>query len=96
MVLNFVGFVGLAVLLLTFARARGVLRVGVDLLLACMSAATLYAWNAMGRANPMGTGTLALVVEAMLIVVVVADAAILTMRSNARSAGTAAAHSNYD
>src|SRR5579884_1161764 len=74
MVLNFVAFVGLALVLVAIAR-RPRLRVLVDVLLAGLSLATLYAWNAMGRANPDGTGSLALVVELALIAITLADAA---------------------
>jgi hypothetical protein len=75
MLLNFVAFVGLAVLLVVIARQRPLLRVAINVLLAGLSLATLYAWNAMGRANPAGTGSMALVVELALIVVTLADAA---------------------
>jgi hypothetical protein len=81
MVLNFVTFVGLAVLLISVARTRYPLRVVIDASLACVSVATLYAWNAMGRANPLGTGTVALVVEAAIIVLAVADVIIVLRRS---------------
>jgi hypothetical protein len=73
-ILNFLAFVGLALVLVVWARTRPVARVTVDLLLAVLSAATLYAWNAMGRANPAGTGTLALITESALLVLAVADA----------------------
>jgi hypothetical protein len=75
MLLNFAGFVGLGLLLVTVARLRAQLRVVVDVLLAIFSVATLYAWSAMGRANPYGTGTLALVVEVALVVIALGDAA---------------------
>ena len=81
MLLNCIGFVALAVLLVAIARARTSLRVIVDLLLAGLSLATLYAWDAMGRANPYGTGTLALIVELALVVVALADAAYVALRS---------------
>ena len=80
MLLNFVGFVGLALVLVLVARTRPALRLLVDGLLALMSVATLYAWNAMGRSNPYGTGTLALVVELALMMVALADAALFTLR----------------
>ena len=80
MVFNFVGFVGLAALLLTVARPRAQLRVLVNVLLAAFSVATLYAWNAIGRPNPYGTGTLALVVELALLVITLADAAFVAAR----------------
>jgi hypothetical protein len=81
MILNFVAFVGLAVVMLAFARTRPSLRVVVNLALACMSVVTLYAWNAMGRANPENTGTLALLVESVLIVLALADAVYVTLCS---------------
>ena len=74
MVLNFVGFVGLGILLVAIARLRPWLRATVDVLLAGLSLATLYAWSAMGRSNPSGTGTMALVVELLLIVIALGDA----------------------
>jgi hypothetical protein len=79
-ILNFVAFVGLAVVFGVFARARPTLRVLLDGLLVLLSAATLYAWNAFGRANPSGTGTLALVVELALIGVAVVDALVVLRR----------------
>jgi hypothetical protein len=79
MLLNFFAFVGLAVLLVTVALQRPLLRVAVNVLLAGLSLATLYAWNAMGRANPAGTGSMALVVEVALIVVALADAAFVAI-----------------
>ena len=79
MVLNFAAFVGLAAVLLVIARLRSSLRVLVDVMLAALSVATLYAWNAVGRANPLGTGTLALVVELALIVIALADAAFVAV-----------------
>jgi hypothetical protein len=88
MVLNFVGFVGLAIVLVTVARMRAQLRVVVDVALACLSLATLYAWTAMGRANPANTGIMALVVELALIVVALGDAAAQAVQS--RRAATAA------
>jgi hypothetical protein len=81
-VLNFIAFVGLAVIFALFARTRPSLRVLVDLFLVVLSAATLYAWNAFGRANPSGTGTIALVVELALMVAVIADA-LLVLRQRA-------------
>jgi hypothetical protein len=92
MVLNFVGFAGLAVLLLVVARTQPILRVIVDLLLSGMSIATLYAWNVMGRSNPYGTGMAALVVELGLIVIALGDAAFTAIRS--RVAASAAAPSS--
>jgi hypothetical protein len=85
MVLNFIAFVGLAVMLVTVARGRSILRAGVDMLLAALGIATLYAWNAMGRANPYGTGTLALAVESALIVLALGDALLVGLRSRARA-----------
>ena len=79
-VLNFVAFVGLAVIFAVFARTRPTLRVLLDGLLVLLSAATLYAWNAFGRANPSGTGTMALVVEAALIVAAIVDALVVLRR----------------
>jgi hypothetical protein len=79
MLLNFAAFVGLAVLLVAIGRQRPFLRVSIDVLLAGLSVATLYAWNAMGRANLAGTGTMALIVEVALIVVALADAAFVAV-----------------
>jgi hypothetical protein len=78
MLLNFVAFVGLGIVFVIAVRWRPRLRVPVDALLVLMSAATLYAWNAMGQSNPYGTGTLALIVESGLIVLALADAALAT------------------
>jgi hypothetical protein len=75
MILNFVAFVGLAVLFVVGSRLSCRRRVWVDALLVLVSSATLYAWNAMGRSNPYGTGTLALVVEVALIVFSIVHAA---------------------
>jgi len=80
MVLNFVGFVGLAIALLVIGRHRRQLRVAIDVLLAGLSLATLYAWSTMGRANPAGTGTMALVVELALIVFALGDAAFVAIQ----------------
>jgi hypothetical protein len=79
-VLNFVAFVGLALIFAVFARTRPALRVLLDVSLVLMSAATLYAWNAMGRSNPSGTGTMALVVELALIGAVCVDAVVVMRR----------------
>jgi hypothetical protein len=84
MLLNFAAFVGLAIVLVAIARLRSQLRVLVDVLLAGLSLATLYAWNAMGRANPAGTGTLALVVEFALIVIVLGDAVFVAVSRTTR------------
>lgn len=89
-VLNFVAFVGLALVLFVIARGRPLLRVIVDLLLASVSAITLYAWNEMGRINPGGTGTLAMILELALIVIVIADMLVLLAWSRARSQLSAA------
>jgi hypothetical protein len=86
MILNFVGFVGLAAVLVFVTRRRPTLRVLVNVLLACMSAATLYAWNAMGRANPESTGTMALIVESALIVLALGDAAYTAAQSRTAKA----------
>ena len=79
MVLNFVGFVGLAVVLIAIARLRSQLRGLVDVVLALLRVAPLYAGSAMGRANPYGTGTMALVVELALVVIALADAALVAV-----------------
>jgi hypothetical protein len=84
MLLNCAAFVGLAIVLVAIARLRAPLRVLVDVLLAGLSLATLYAWNAMGRANPAGTGTLALLVELALIVIVLGDAVFVAASSSTR------------
>jgi hypothetical protein len=81
MVLNFVAFLGLAVVLIAVARLRSQLRVVIDVLLAGLSLATLYAWNAMGRANPAGMGTMALLVEFALIVLALGDALFIAVSS---------------
>lgn len=73
-------------MLIVVARLRPVLRVAVDMMLAGLSLATLYAWSAMGRSNPYGTGTLALVVELALVVIALLDAA-YTLVSRATSRG---------
>jgi len=92
MLLNFVGFIGLAVVLIVVARLRPVLRVAVDMMLAGLSLATLYAWSAMGRSNPYGTGTLALVVELALVVIALFDAAYtLVSRATSRKFATQSA-----
>jgi hypothetical protein len=83
MVLNFVAFVGLAIVLVTIVRLRSQLRVVADIALAALSLATLYAWNAMGRANPSGTGTMALVVELALVVIALGDAAFVALSRTA-------------
>ena len=82
MLLNFAAFVGLAVVLVAIARLRSRLRVLVDVSLAALSVATLYAWSAMGRANPAGTGTMALVVEVALIVIALGDAFFVAVSGN--------------
>jgi hypothetical protein len=81
MVLNFVAFLGLAAVLIAVARLRSQLRVVIDVLLAGLSLATLYAWNAMGRANPAGMGTMALLVEFALIVLALGDALFIAVSS---------------
>jgi hypothetical protein len=81
MVLNFVAFAGLAVLLVAIGRHRTQMRAVTDVVLAGLSVATLYAWNAMGRANPAGTGTMALVVEVALIVFALGDATFVAISS---------------
>jgi hypothetical protein len=85
-ILNFVAFVALAVVLFVIARGRPLLRVIVDVLLGSLSAVTLYAWNEMGRINPGGAGTMAMVLELALMLVVIADILVLLVRSRARSA----------
>jgi len=80
-VLNFVAFVALAVIFAVLARRRPAWRVTVDVLLLGLSAATLYAWNAFGRANPSGTGTLALIVELALMAAVIVDAVVARRRA---------------
>ena len=86
--LNFVAFVGLAVVLVLVARVRPPLRIAVDLLLVILSAATLYAWNATGRVDPAGMGTMALWVELALIVLAVIDAALVVARPRATPSAT--------
>jgi asparagine N-glycosylation enzyme membrane subunit Stt3 len=81
MVLNFVAFAGLAIVLVAIAQPRPSLRVVTDVLLAVLCVATLYAWTSMGRANPYGTGTLALVVEIVLIPVALTDAVFVALQS---------------
>jgi len=73
-VLNFLAYVVLAGLFVALGRLRPRVRVAVDLLLVVLSAATLAIWNTMGRANPAGLGTWALLAEAGLIVLAVVDA----------------------
>jgi hypothetical protein len=73
-VLNFVAYVVLAGLFVTLGRIRPRLRAVVDVLLVVLSVATLGAWNAMGRANPSGLGTWALLAELALIVLAMLDA----------------------
>jgi hypothetical protein len=81
MMLNFIGFAGLAFVFLWAARRlQWSLRSGSDVLLVMLSATTLYAWNAMGRFNQYGLGTAALVVEAGLILLAVSDVAGLAWR----------------
>jgi hypothetical protein len=72
-VLNFVAYVVLAALFLTVGRVRPRLRAPFDLLLIVLSVATLEVWNAMGRANPSGLGTWALVAELALIALAAVD-----------------------
>jgi hypothetical protein len=79
-VLNFIAFVGLGVMYAVFARTRPNWRILADGLLVLLSAATLYAWNAFGRANPSGTGTMALIVELALIGIAILDAALVMRR----------------
>ena len=76
-VLNFVAYVALAGLFVFVARSRPRVRVTVDGLLVLLSVATLAGWNAMGRANPAGTGTLALLVELALMVVAIGDVVLI-------------------
>ena len=82
MLLNFVAFAGLAVVFVLTNRLRSRLRVWVDAVLVLMSGATLYVWNAMGRSNPYGTGTLALAVELALILFTVVHAGATLSSSN--------------
>jgi len=53
------------------------LRAGVDALLILLSLVTLYAWNDMGRSNPDGLGTWALIVEGGLMFLAVIHLATL-------------------
>ncbi len=73
-VLNFVAFVLLALLLFVATRRHSPWRAGIDVLLVMLCAVTLYAWNALGRSNPSGTGTMALIVEVALIALALIDA----------------------
>lgn len=82
MLLNFMAFAGLAVVFVLTNRLNSRLRVWVDALLVLMSGATLYVWNAMGRSNPYGTGTLALAVELALILFTVVHAGATLSSSN--------------
>ena len=90
-VLNFVAFVGLAVVLFVVARGRPLLRTAIDVVLGVLSGITLYAWNEMGRINPGGTGTMAMIVELALIVLVVADSVFMLVRARMRGADVGAA-----
>jgi hypothetical protein len=72
--LNFVAYVVLAGLFVSLGRVRPRLRAALDVLLIVLSVATLAAWNAMGRANPSGLGTWALLAELLLIALAVLDA----------------------
>ena len=51
-----------------------------DAVLAGLSMATLYAWNAMARANLSATGSMALIVELALVVIALGDAAFIAFR----------------
>jgi hypothetical protein len=71
-VLNFLGFSLLTGLFLLVRRASLGVRLAVDALLGLMTVATLWGWNSMGRPNPHGLGTVALVVEVALLVALLA------------------------
>lgn len=73
----------MAVLFFIALRRRSMWRIGVDVLLVLLCAMTLYAWNALGRSNPMQTGTMALIVELALIVLAVTDGLLVRFRHSA-------------
>lgn len=85
--LNFAGFVILAALFLALLRAARPLRAAVDVVLILMAAATLYAWNAMGHANPRGLGVWGLIAEGGLIILAAIHLVLLALpaRSPARA-----------
>ena len=75
-ILNFVAYVVLGIAFLMVRRRPSPRRI-VDALLILLSLATLSLWAAMGRPDPLGTGTMALVAEIAVIVLAVIDAIVV-------------------
>lgn len=86
---NFLVYLVLAILVVAVSRVRAEVRALIDVLIVVMTVLTLAGWNSIGRPDPNNLGTVALVVEAALIVCAIVHA--LTLRDQAPRPDPAAA-----
>lgn len=77
---NLVVFVVLAALLLVALRVRPRLAPVVDVLIVLATLYTLYGWNNLRQPNPMGLGTVAVILEVALVIVTAAHAVSVSRR----------------